>query len=42
MKHRTLISSTLMEHTLVTHFPKKSSGNVTGNFRSSHSEGTLF
>ena len=34
--------STLIEHTMLTHFPKKSSGNVTGNFRNSHSEGTLF
>ena len=42
MKHRTLISSTLIKHTMLTHFPKKFSGNVAGNFRNSHSEGTLF
>ena len=41
MKHKTLISSTFIEHTILTHFPKKISGKVTGNFRNSDSEGTL-
>ena len=30
MKHRTLISSTLIEYTRLTHFPENISGNVTG------------
>ena len=42
MKYRTLIRNTLIEHTIQTFFPKKISGNVTGNFRSSDSEGILF
>ena len=42
MKHRTLISSTLIEYTRLTYFPENISGNVTGNFRNSDSEGTLF
>ena len=42
MKHRTLRSSTLIEYTRLTYFLENISGNVTGNFRSSDSEGTLF
>ena len=33
MKHKTLISSTSIEHTILTHFPKKKSGKVTDNSR---------
>ena len=28
MKHKTLISSTLIDHTILTHFPKKHSGKI--------------
>ena len=34
MKHKTLlISRTSIEHTILTHFPKKNSGKVTDNSR---------
>ena len=42
MKHKTLISSTLIDHTILTHFPKKKSGKITGNSRKKDSEGALF
>ena len=42
MKHKTLISSTSIEHAILTHFPKKNSGKVTDNSRNSDSEETLF